>query len=178
VSARKEGAVGCLIFGGLLLIPVGILLTVVLYFGAIVRFEYSKGTDLSLFVLRGLGPFTILLGMVLAGVGLFWGWKEGQGQYRGKGRAQVHPNARVVARFGQDRDGTLLTEEWQYEEAERPRYFVKLQYPDGRIVECETRPEVWAHCGEGMVGDATIDGGWLGMFAAKVGHAPPPNPYG
>jgi hypothetical protein len=176
VSARNESAVGCLLFGGLALIPVGLILTMILYFGAIVRFDATKGTDVSGFVIRGIGPLVILIGIAMAATGLLMGFQFGRRHRAGTGRVEVDPFCRVMARYGFNDEGELLTSDWQFESYDDVTYWVKLQLSSGRVGDFETRREVWEHCADGMVGEGHFDGGWLGMFRPRIGEGPPPNP--
>jgi hypothetical protein len=170
-NARRESLIGFLIYGGLALMPCGLIVWLMLAFGGAVRFLKSQGTDPSGLALRGLGPLLIILGILMTLTGILWGLAAGRTR-RPKGPLVADPGAQIVARFAMDH-GELLTDEWQFEGAEDPRYYVKVRHVDGRVAEYETVPEVFAYCADGMQGEAVFQGGWLARFTPRVGGAQP-----
>ncbi len=169
-NPRKESAIGCLIYGGLALIPCGGVLWMMLAFGGAVRFLRTQGADPSGLALRAVGPAIIILGILMALAGIAWGLYSGRNP-RPRGRLVADPGAQIVARFAMD--GTdLLTEDWQIEEADDPRYYVKVRHADGRIAEYETVSPVFEYCADGMQGEAVFEGGWLARFTPRIGGGP------
>ena len=65
----------------------------------------------------------------------------------------------------------MLTEAWHFEEADRPKFYIRMQTPTGGSYEYETSEETFWQCGEGMVGEAEIQGKWLGKFVPYIGAA-------
>lgn len=169
MSAKYEGRIGCLIYGGAALVPVGLIVTFILYFGGTMRWEASNYRDFTVLAYRGIGPLMILIGLVSIAIGLAAGFKAEKGSRVGTGRVRVDPFVKVVARFGLDDFGHYIHEGWQFDAYDHPKYLVKLEHSDGTIGEYYTRPEVWDACGEGMVGEAACDGGWLGAFVPRIG---------
>jgi hypothetical protein len=88
---------------------------------------------------------------------------------RHAGRMRILPNARVIARYGYTKDWNMLTEEYQFAEAEDPTYFLKIETSPGVIGEYECRPETYFSAGEGMIGEAMLQGKWCGRFAPYIG---------
>lgn len=170
----KESMVGCAMVGGFVLSGIGLLLTVFIYAGAVGAL--LRRNDPNLWAIRGIGPALILVGILLVIGSLLYGIKEGRRLTSGKGRVYSDPNARIVARFGVDDLGEMLTEDWLFDERDGVRFFVKVEHGDGRIKEYECRRETLAMCGEGMRGVATFDGRWLGGFVPHFGPASTRNP--
>ena len=162
----KETAVGCALFGGLGIAAIGLVLTLMLYMGG--TLAMMKRQDVSMWAARGLGPGLILLGLLVSGGALLYGIREGRRVTSGKG-AQVDPGARVMARYAYDREGTMVVDEWLFDERDDLKFYVKLALTGGAIREFQCRREVHAMCGEGMVGAATFDGRWLGGFTPQMG---------
>jgi hypothetical protein len=173
MSAGKESGVGWLIYGGIALIPIGCVITFILYFGGMMRLEASNYRDFTVLAFRAIGPLIVLAGFAMMAIGLFIGFRAEKHSRSGSGKVFVDTNVRVIARFGIDDYGEIIYEGWQFENYDHPKYLVKLQHSNGKVAEYYTRPEVWAHCGEGLLGEAMFDGGWLGRFQPRIG--PPPS---
>jgi hypothetical protein len=75
----------------------------------------------------------------------------------------------VIARYGYTKDWVMLTEEYQFEQAEHPTYYLKLEVAPGVVEEFECRPETYFAAGEGMTGEAVFRGKWCGRFAPYIG---------
>ena len=78
------------------------------------------------------------------------------------------PYAKVISRYVYE-NGRMVIAEWEIEALERPRYYVKILWPDGSVDELETAESVWRNCGEGMFGEAERKGRWLGRFVPYIG---------
>ncbi len=168
----KESMVGCAMIGGFVMAGIGFVTTAFVYAGAVGALVRRQ--DPNLWMIRGIGPALMLLGLLVAGGAIVVGIREGRRLTSGKGQVYADPNARIVARFGIDEHGDMITEEWLFDERDEVRFFVKIQHADGRIKEYQCTRETLAMCGEGMRGTATFDGRWLGGFVPQIGPRPAP----
>lgn len=109
--------------------------------------------------------FVFGLLMMLGGIG-YGLWTH---HHRNRGARLTHEHARVLARYGYTRDWHMLTADWELEQADDPRHYVKLRLPTGEVEEFECSPETFFHCGEGMEGEAQTEGKWLGRFVPYIG---------
>lgn len=91
----------------------------------------------------------------------------------GKGSRSLVQNATVIARFATDDSGVLYTEQEQIEFLEDPKYYVRISSAIHGSIEYQCVEEVFWMCGEGLKGDAEIQGRWLGAFTPyQVPHVP------
>ena len=63
----------------------------------------------------------------------------------------------------------MVTDESEFEFLDRPRFYVKILSPTDGSVEYQCHLAVFLNCGEGMMGDAEIQGQWLGAFRPYMG---------
>lgn len=162
----KESLVGCGLIGGLVVAGIGVVLTLMIYLGG--ALALMRRGDANVWILRGIGPAMVLLGLAAAGGALLYGIREGRRVTGGKG-AMVDPTARVVARYAYDSTGDMVVDEWLFDERDDLKFYVKLELTGGSMREFQCRREVHAMCGEGMRGAATFDGRWLGSFIPQMG---------
>jgi hypothetical protein len=99
--------------------------------------------------------------------GLFFGIYSEKSQHQGSRR--VRHNCRIIARYAITKDHTMLTDESEFEFHDKLRYYVKILDPEEGSLEFECTPPVYYGCGEGMMGDAEIQGVWLGAFRPYMG---------
>lgn len=115
-------------------------------------------------------------GVALVGASIFYGITVDQ---KTKVSAEVvEPNCRVMARYGVDDRNEIITADWAYD-SEGFRPFVRIHCPTRGAMELECAMPVWEQCGEGMLGEAVIQGRWLSSFRSYVGSVqvliPPQN---
>lgn len=80
------------------------------------------------------------------------------------------PACKVVARFAVSGIGEMLFNEMDFlEDDPEIKFYVQLQPEYGPKVELKTNYVVWTTCGEGMTGDAVVQGDWLGGFIPRIG---------
>jgi len=119
-----------------------------------------------------LVPITLtflFIGVLMMIGGVVYGfWRNSKDRV---GEREVETNFRILARYVYDK-GQLLTSDWDIEAAEKPRYYVKGMYQSGNTEELETSAENYYQCGEGMFGEAEIQGRWLGRFTPYIGVPP------
>jgi hypothetical protein len=84
------------------------------------------------------------------------------------GPRDVVSHFRILARYAYD-GPLMIHEEYEIESARKPKFYVRGQFPSGETVEFETSEEVYRTAGEGMVGEAEVQGKWLGRFVGYVG---------
>jgi hypothetical protein len=117
-----------------------------------------------------LGPIFFVVGLALVAASVFGGIAHNR-QVGGSQNYREAPMAFVVARFAINHIGEMIFANFD-EDAPEARYYVRLRFPDGHDEELECAFPVCAQAGEGMFGDATIQGRWLGAFV------PRPRPVG
>lgn len=100
-------------------------------------------------------------------IGLFFGIYSEKSQHQGVRRVRNH--CRIIARYAVTHDHVMLTDESDFEFHDRLRYYVKILDPQEGSLEFECTPPVYFSCGEGMMGDAEIQGSWLGAFRPYMG---------
>jgi hypothetical protein len=86
------------------------------------------------------------------------------------GNRTVLQNCRILARYAITReDFRMITDESEIEFLDRPKFYVKVLSPVEGSVEYQCHHAVFATCGEGMMGDAEVQGQWLGAFRPYMG---------
>jgi hypothetical protein len=169
-DSTKEGAVGCALYGGLVLAFLGVVLTIMLYMEG--TLSLLRNQDPSMLAVRGLGPAMILFGLLTSAAALVYGIREGRRVTSGRG-AMVDPTARVLARYAYDKTGDMIVDDYLFDERDGLKFYVKLELTGGLVREFQCHRQVHGMCGEGMRGAATFDGKWLGSFVPLIGpHAP------
>lgn len=175
MEKQGEKTATYLIFGGIIAMAVGLVLSLILSMGAFLRIGTSGPEDRAALWLPVVGPAILALGFLSLLAGLIYGIKAGRSVGAGAvGKLTYDPQARVIMRFGVNKYQETLTSDWMFEGHEGVRYYVKLHLSNGVIEEFETRPEVYANCADGMFGRATFDRGWLGSFVPIIGGVQPP----
>lgn len=117
-----------------------------------------------------LAIVVFVLGLVVLAVTVFAGLGSVK-KDRSSVQTVVHNDTRVVARFAINHIGEMI---FDIDPQDIPdlKFYVRLQFRDGRQGEFSTRWEVFGAAGEGMWGAAAIQGDWLGGFT------PTPKPVG
>jgi len=162
----RQKAVGCLVLAGAVMVVVGGLLTIMLFGGASLRMEQSHGQDPSMLVLTGIGPLVIILGFILAISGIVWGFAINR--LAMKSPPILYPNSLVLARYAMMPGTDEMMFSDFHPEDEGIRFFAQLRLPDGRTPELQCPYVVFEQLGEGMWGEATVQGDWIGAFRPTV----------
>lgn len=153
---------------GLLMIPMG--------FGGVFRGTYTrepvtdKITDAGTLNLIPLLFFFMAVGILMVLGGLGYGLWIVKNEHQGPRR--VIENFRIMARYAYDKAGYHLVDDGMIEFAEGPRFYVRGQTPDGVVLEYEASEAVWRQAGEGMYGEAELQGKWMGRFVPYIGLPP------
>ena len=162
-------------FGGAVMVVGGALLTVMLMGGAAVRMANTQGKDPSGLALAGLGPLTILIGVLMVVSGLVWGFVVNR--KAANSPPVTYPGSRVLARYALMPGTSEMMFSGFDPSHEGIRFYAQLRLPDGRTPELQCAFPVFERLGEGMVGVATVQGDWIGAFAPTtpdVTQAPSP----
>lgn len=80
-------------------------------------------------------------------------------------------NCRIMARYGFDANHVMVTDEFDLGQP-GIKFYVKMWSPTRGAVEYQTTEQVFWMCGEGMTGEATSQGKWLGQFTPFIGVGP------
>ncbi|AIE84312.1 hypothetical protein [Fimbriimonas ginsengisoli] len=174
-GAFEEKTVGCLMASGCAISIIGGGLMWVFSVAGIFRGTYTRTpvtnqiNDAGTLNLVPLMILVVIIGLLMFCGGMGYGfWKVTREK---KGPRATQPNFRILARYVYDK-GILITDELAIEQADKPRYYVRGMTPDHVVGEYETTPEVYFQCGEGMVGEAEIQGRWVGRFIPYIGIPP------
>jgi len=168
IGAGRERVIGWLMAGGLVLtiISVGLI-------GLQVLIGLSKGAGgrsdgpASLFDFFHLTLFGAALGILMMVGGLAFGIYSERTQNQGP--RQTEPNFRVLSRLCLDKNFQLLISDIDIEMANKPKFYVRGMLQDGVVGEFQTTLAVFYNAGEGMTGEAEIQGKWLGSFTPYIG---------
>ena len=158
-----------MLFGGIALIALGLALFGVLLLGGLAAIASPRNGDKTLFSLSGLPIGLTFLGLGMTGYALYLMWWIPRSASL-KTTISDYPGVYVVSRFAFDRQ-QLMQFPTSHDEEMDLKYYVQIQWPDGRRAELRTRPETYFATGEGMIGTASIQGDWLGKFVPS-GKAP------
>jgi hypothetical protein len=88
------------------------------------------------------------------------------------GREHKEPNCRIMARYGVKKNAEVVPSDQIYYEDCTP--YVRIFSIRRGAVELRCEIPVWEQCGEGMLGEAIIQGRWLSSFTPYIGAPPPP----
>ncbi len=178
LGAGKEKTVGCLLVFGLVLTILSCILLWVFSVAGVYRGTYTRTPITNVITDAGTlnyVPLTILgivVGLVMMFSGL--GFAFFTMSREKKGPRRTVSNFRVVARYCYDRTMQLITADWDIDVADRPKFYVRGMFEDGLVGEFETTLEVYYQAGEGMVGEAEVQGKWLGRFIPYIGKPSSP----
>lgn len=116
-------------------------------------------------------PATLIgsgLGLVMIVTGLCYGLFSVSTQNNGPRQTQVY--FRVLSRYCLDKDFNLLISDTDIEFANKPKFYIRGMLNNGDVGEFQTTIEVFFNAGEGMYGEAEIQGAWLGKFIPYIGE--------
>jgi hypothetical protein len=146
-----------------------------MFIGLIMLFGCGWGTLMLAFIVREGGIDSIfniikwapVVGLLMYLSGLVYGIYSERTENTGT-RKKI-PNSRIIARYAITRDPLMVTNESEFEFLDRPKYYVKILSPKEGSIEYQCQPVVFYQCGEGMMGDAEVQGLWLGAFTPYLG---------
>lgn len=167
IGAAKQRAVGWLMVGGLTLTLVSVgLIGIQVLAGLSQGPSSDHGSGFDFFHLSLAGA---AIGIVAMASGLAYGIYAERTQ--NKGPRQTEPNFRVLSRVCLDKNFQLLISDIDIEYANKPRFYIRGILQSGLVGEFETTHEVFYNAGEGMTGEAEIQGTWLGKFLPYIGDS-------
>ncbi len=173
MEAFKEKTVGFLMIMGVVISVLSVIAMFMFAGAGIFHGTYTRtpGTDQITdvgdlhFVPVALFFFTV--GLCLTGGGIFYAlWQH---KNRHVGVRETVPHATIIARYGYTKEWTMITADWELEQADDPHYFVRVGFGPGDVREFECVPQIYFSCGEGMTGEVEIQGKWLGKFIPYIG---------
>jgi hypothetical protein len=169
MSEGRETTVGCILWTGVALIAIGFILFMFGMFRGFAAFGISGAKDPTAII---EAPFLLIpsvLGMIMALGALGYGIWQGKREYKPTGNRRLVENARIMARYVYNNRGEMLTEEYQWDGMDDVKFYVKIETPGEQPQEYQCVQPVYETCGEGMIGQATVDGRWLGAFSPYLG---------
>ncbi|MFZ4507403.1 MAG: hypothetical protein ACOYON_06880 [Fimbriimonas sp.] len=181
LGVLKEGTVGCVLFGGAGLFVVSAFCLWLFSVAGVYRGTYTREAVTNKITDAGtlnlvpitLAIFTLSCFMIIGALGYgIWTSKADR-----HGPRSSDPDAKVIARYAYDRNQFLLTDLYQIESADRPRFYVRLDHGRDGMIEYECSEEVYHSAGEGMRGVAEYQGKWLGSFSPHIGNPSTDDPY-
>ncbi|RYG25580.1 DUF2500 family protein [bacterium] len=177
MDPTREKLTGCALVGGVFLMVASLFLGWVFGTGGVFRGTYTRTPITNTITDAGtlnLLPLTLLfftVGLLLCIAAVGYGLLYNARQSSGPRRTVV--DALILSRYALSPHGNMLSD-WELEAAEKPRFYVRMRMPDGSVSEYPVAPETYFNCGEGMAGEAELQGRWIGRFTPYIG--PRPNP--
>lgn len=153
IDPTRESRIATGMLGGIIAAVVGVVLVLVGVMG-------RNGLLMSSGILLAVG------GIVSMAVSVGAGLNRVRGDQKTRAVTEAR-NCRVVARFALNHLGEMLFD-IEPQDIDDLKYFVRLQFADGRQGEFKTTWEVFSAAGEGMYGDAAFQGDWLGRFTPQT----------
>ena len=165
LNPKKQLLIGWLMIGGLVVIVIGFLITLMLGMSGTLTYVYTKGGDAGNLVLVSLGPLTVFIGALFVLAGLVIGFRTMYVSKHEKNDTTI-PDVLVVARFGVNKSGETVFSDFDFADSQVRRY-VQVKGSDRKIHEFECAAPVFDQCLEGSKGDIIVKGGWLCSFARR-----------
>lgn len=120
----------------------------------------------SMRVLHAVSILSVFFGIVLVGVGVFWGLWHVVNRHAGPEIREY--NCRIMARYGVNEQNETVIADWVHD-GDGIRTYVRVWSPTRGAQEFECAYPVWCQCGEGMLGQAITKGKWLSGFFMQAG---------
>lgn len=153
LDPKRQGLIGNLVLYGMIMAIVGV--AAVMFFTIVAAFAGAAAIFVS------LGVFAVVAGVVMMIVGVVNGRKM-LGQLRDAPKLKVP--GRVTARFVLNTLGEMIFDPSTEDPSNIRGYYVQAELENGRNAEFKTGRETWDQAGEGMRGEFTFQGDWLGGF--------------
>lgn len=160
MDADKQKRIALLIGAGAVLFFVGLLLWFMMLGGGAAA--AAKQGDPTMLLYSGLPLGITFIGLIVASIGLYMGWKSAFVDHSIMPLHEV-PNVYIIAALIMDKQGERVFDEDMHAPEDIRRY-VQVRFPDGTARELETAQEVFHGLGEGQQGLASIQGQWLSKF--------------
>ena len=175
LGAFREKVIGWTLVGGLALSILSGILLWMFSMAGVFRGTYTRTpvtneiTDAGALNLAPLAITGIAIGVLMMFGALGYGFWAMSTET--SGRRKTVANFRVLARYCYDRNQQLLTADVDLDVADKPKFYVRGVLDNGVVGEFETTIEVFYQAGEGMYGEAELQGKWLGRFVPYIGVA-------
>ncbi len=171
IGAAKEKWIGFLMAGGLV---ITILFVGLIGIQVLIGLSKTTAPDHPSGPQTGLDFFHFTLWGAVVGTfmvvgGLAFGIYSERTQHQGP--QQTEPNFRVLSRLCLDKNFQLLISDIDIEYAKKPKFYIRGMLQNGMVGEFQTSREVFYNSGEGMTGEAEIQGKWLGKFVPYIGES-------
>lgn len=169
----REDRVGCLLFSGVATIVVGVIYTALTFAGGVLRFTYTRaeGGDASMLLQSWLGVVIIVVGLALSGLGFALGFRGARQATVPKQAPMRLTDVRVTTRFAEIPGIGMWFQDFDTLDDPKMRFLVQIELPTGDIREFQCAQAVCEQCGEGMVGEAVVQGGWMSSFQPYTGRS-------
>jgi hypothetical protein len=145
---RAEKAIATGLGGGVAAIIVGILLCI---FGLVAQMG----------LLIAFGSVVFVGGVIALALSLGTGLKRTRTSFDGP--PSSYQDVKIVLRSAYDDRAQIVLSEFDMEQLDC-RFYVKVELTPGNRIEFECARETFFTCGEGMRGDVSVRGKWLGQF--------------
>lgn len=160
VDSEKQKWVARLLGTGSVIFAVGLVLWFTFLGGGAAGL--ARRQDPALLLFSGLMLGICVVGLLLAGTGLFIGMRAAFGD-DSKEAQQTVEGAYIIAAFVLDERGEKVFDPSLFDPSEL-KHLVQVRFPNGIAKEFETAPEVYSSIGEGQRGAITYQGKWLSQF--------------
>lgn len=174
-GAFEEKSVGCVLVAGFVISICSLFFGYLFGVAGVFRGTFTRTpitneiTDPGTLNLLPLTLLVLTVGVLMMvgaiGYGLF------RSSTKNQGIRKTEQYLRVLARFAYD-GSRMITDDFDIQSADRPRFYVRAISREGVVIELETTIEVFYQAGEGMVGEGQIQGRWLGSFVPYIGEPP------
>lgn len=159
MNSRKENQIAWMLILGVAFVLFGMLFTI-LAFGSAMGMK-SKTPPLVI----ALGPIMVIAGVGLAGWGVFYGHFANRKME--KTGAKYFPDCYIVGRFAYNENKDMIFSDFEELDSPKDKFYVRIKTADGRDEEFECARDLIVRIGEGMIGNAQVNGRWMGSFVAK-----------
>jgi hypothetical protein len=175
VNRPSDKAYSTALMVGLCLMGAGLFLAMLMFVvGAIQSARMGGSNGLPIFAASGVFTAIFLAGVLTTGVTLVAGMRRATFGAKSVWRVD---GARVQARYCVNHLGeTIFQEEYIDFEDPQTRFFVRLEIPGRGTSEYRCAAPVWGQCGEGLTGNALVQGDWVSQFVRDIGDGRG-NPY-
>ncbi|MCW5941875.1 MAG: hypothetical protein KIS66_06570 [Fimbriimonadaceae bacterium] len=170
---KREDRVGCLILLGVGLIVVGAVSSLLMFAGGVFRFTFTRaeGGDASMLLQSWAGVVVLVIGLAMTGAGYALGWRGAKSVTAPNQAPMRMPDVRVTTRFAEIPGIGMWFQDFDTLDDPKTRFVVQVELPTGDIREFQCDQAVCEQCGEGMVGEAIVQGGWMSSFHPYTGRS-------
>jgi hypothetical protein len=170
MSSLKESAVGIGLVGGLILTLCGGIASGMLFMGGAFHATYTRNPSTG--EVHSIGDASLLpiavsatvLGVTILIGALVYGLYTSRTET--KGPVTRHERVRILSKYLTDGPHHLPTD-WDIDSLANPQFYVQLEIPGRGAKEFRTSRALFEQIGEGLTGEAAVQGNWLGEFTYR-----------